>query len=355
MVGIGALIAASAIQTNQANEVLSRSLEILGKADTVVGSFTQTIGRGIGKGDFHLKKDKKLAVYSDSVTELCDGAYRTTIDRKTGTYTVKDIRVFDLVYMPGFEAFTKNQKNAREKETLVEKFANDAKNAKRDPEPKEVRMAVVDGKRVVSYLLGGSRVYLDPQTALPLGADFFGENQQTVRMRFSNVRLNVPLDDNMFSLDRNQTLKEEQVVDSGMLQVGDQVPTANGIPAMELFDKFTKGKKHSVVIFFDDSNASVSDMLLKFQNMKRIPKDVGIVGVTRLGEKGWRPLFPGRPKFALIEDAGLPSQSIVSRFGITRYPTVYIMDENRRIEYVQIGSDTSDLDSFLKGIGIAKP
>lgn len=350
------MIAASAIQTNQATEVLNRSLEILGKAQTVVGSFTQTIGRGIGKGDFHLKKDKKLAVYSDAVTELCDGAYRTTIDRKSGTYTVRDIRVFDLVYMPGFEAFTVNRKNSNEKETLVEKFANEAKNNQREPEPKEVRMATVDGKRVVSYLLGGSRIYLDPKTALPVGADFFGENQQSVRMRFSNVRLDVPLDDSVFSLKENHDLKEEAIADPGMLRVGDHVPSATGVESMDLLDKFTNGKKHSILVFFNNGNASVTDMILKFQNMKRVPKDIAIVGITFLGEKDWRPLFPGRrPKFALIEDARLPSQSIVSRFGITKYPTVYILDENKRVEYVQIGSDMSDLDSFLKGIGIAKP
>lgn len=377
MVGIGALIALGAIQNNRANDILARSQEILGKATTVVGTFTQQIGKGVGKADFHLKKGRKVAVFSDSVTDLQNEFFRTTVNPKDGTYRVQDVRVYNMLYVPGFEAFTKIQdpriedkpkedpsksgkgsepKTDEPKEiSLFEKFGLDAKNSNGDAEPRDVRMSRMDGKAVASYILGGSTVYLDAATALPVGADFTGENGQTVRMRFSDVRLDVNLEDSMFTYMPDGEVKEQKKIETGMLKVGDRIPSAFDNEALKMLDKYMAGKKNSVIVFFDDKNAADGDVLAKFDAIakRRIPNDVAVIGVALTAN--WQKLFKGKPKFPLIIDAPLPSDAMATKFGVVYRPTIYVVDENRTVKYVQIGSDTRDLDPVLKSIGIKNP
>jgi len=349
MVGIGALVAATAIQTNRANDVVTRSLDILGKATTVVGSFTQRMGKGVGQGDFHLKKGKKVAVYSDSLTDLQDEFFRTTINTKEGTYRVQDVRVYNLLYLPGFEAFTKQNDK-----TLFTKFNEDAKNNNGAPEPRDIRMNRINGAEVVSYVIAGSTVYLDPNTALPVGADFGGENGQAVQMRFQNVRLDVTLEDSMFSYTPDGTAKKEPSVEQGMLAVGSSISSSFINEAMSMLGKFMAGKKSSIIVFFDDKNAADTDALAKFDKLSRqVPKDVGIIAVART--KDWQRIVKGKLKFPLIVDAELPRDSIAARFGIAYYPSIYVVNDQKVVTYAQIGSATTDLDVVLKGLGIKNP
>ena len=353
MVGISALIAGAAIQTNRAADILARSQDILGKAETVVGKFSQRMPRGIGKGDFVLKKDRKLAVHSDRIDEMCDGNTRITFDHKTGKYTSRDVRVFDLVYMPGFEGFTHTERPAPPDHatwSLIDKFAQDASNEKRAMEPKDVKMGRMDGKEVASYVVGGTTVYLDPRTALPVGADFVGENSLSVRMRFSNVRLNDRVDDSMFT---NRSGVEERVIEQGMLREGDRVPNSQS-EAMRMIDRYTSNKKSSVIVFFDDQNAADSD-ILKFMNdmTKRAPKDVAVVAVAMTNS--WQKMFKGKTKYPVVVDSGLSGDSARAQYRVTKYPTVFVVDQDRVIRYVQIGTASEGLSDSLSGIGFAKP
>lgn len=352
MVGIGAAIALCAIQSNRAADVLAKSQTILGGATTVVGSFTQRVPGGVGKADFNLKKDRKLAILSDSVDELCDGKFQMSFDKKSGTYTVKDVRVYDLVYLPGFEAFTKTEKpNGTNHETwsLMEKFANGKTSNSNGSELKDLKVTRLDGKEVVSYVLAGTQVYLDPATALPVGADFMNGTQK-VEMRFSNVRLNENLDDSIFT---RKVGTEFKAIEQGTLTIGSRVPSADR-EAMKMIDGYMKGKKHTVIAFFSEKSAADSDTLTVLDRMvRKAPKNVAILAVAQTAN--WRKVFKGLPPYPVVIDAPLPSQSAANQFGVTKYPTIFIIDENRTVEHVQIGTNEEQLMPALAKIGFAKP
>lgn len=344
MVGIGAFVAATAIQSNRATEILAKSLTILSKAETVVGVFTQQSNLGVGRGEFHLKKDKKLAIFGSLNSEICDGVFRTSINRQNGTCTVKDVRVFDLPYVPGFEGFTFHGGRS-----LFYKFSRESSDNKFDSDAKNVRMTTLDRKQVVGYSIAGNSVYLDPTSALPIAVEFVGENRQRVMMRFEHVKLDVPLQNDMFSMRPSDAIEVKKVLERGMLRVGDKMPNSNS-EGMSMLTKAMDGKRNSVVLFFSDNNEANSEMMKKmYQISRRKPKDVAVIGVSRT--KNWRKMFTGRLNFTVIEDADLPSDSIATSFGITRYPTLYVIDAHGEATYVQIGSNDSDLDSVLKGLG----
>ncbi|MBS1728267.1 MAG: hypothetical protein JST51_16225 [Armatimonadetes bacterium] len=343
------IIAGAAIQASRAQDILARSKDILGKATTVVGSFTQQIDQGTGKGDFQLKKDRKMALTFGSTQELCDGRVRTTVDLDDGTYTVRDVRVFNLLYLPGFEAFTVN-----EGQTLLDKFTKDAIAKKLPAEPANIGMTTFDGKEAATYTVSGNQVFLDAKTALPLGVDFVGDNSLKVRMRFQDVKLDTLVDDSTFSYKPAENDAKKLITEPGMARAGDTVPEGAGVESMDLLRKFMEPNKLSIIIFFDDKNGADSDLLNKFDKIAgKTPRGVGIIGVSRI--RDWQKMFRGKPKFPLVIDAQLPSDSIVSRFGVTRYPTLYVLDDKRVVRYVQIGAGTGDLDPFLKSIGIANP
>ena len=350
MVTIGLFIAANAIQRSQASDVLAKSLLVLDRAKTVVGVFTQTTPgeAGTAKGEFHLKKDANLAVFSKLNSEICDGILRTSIDRVRGTYTVRDVRVFELPYMPGFEGFTLNNGKS-----LVEKFKAEAVTARSNAQPQNVRMSSMNGREVVAYSVGGTNVFLDPDSAMPVGAEYRGENGKRVTMKFSNIKTDVTVPDDTFAFHANDNAKEVQVFERGMMNVGNRLPVAN-TEGMAMLDKAMKGKRNSVVLFFDDKNAPCGEMLQKMYNIsKHCPKDVAVIGVART--KNWRKMFKGKLNFTVIEDAEFAKDSVAASFGITKYPTLYVIDNQSEATYVQIGSNDSELNPILRGLGFSIP
>jgi outer membrane lipoprotein-sorting protein len=350
MVTFGIFVAVNAIQRDTASSVLARSLVMLEKATSVVGTFTQkTPGQiGIAKGEFHLKKDANLAVFSKMNSEICDGIMRTSIDRVKGTYTVKDVRVFDLPYIPGFEGFTMNNGKS-----LVEKFKFEADQTRAPQQPQSVRMDRMDGRNVVSYSIGGSTVFLDPDSAMPIGSEFMGENGKRVSMRFDNVKTNVRISSDTFDFRGNERMMEQQVIERGMMRVGQRMPISNN-QGMNLLAKEMAGKRSTVILFFDDKNAPCGEMLKKmFEISKRKPKDVAVVGVART--RNWRKMFTGSLNFTVIEDAELSRDSISAQFGIARYPTLYVIDHQSEATYVQIGSNDGELNPILRGLGFSIP
>ena len=350
MVGIGTFVAATAIQASRANDVLARSIDILRNASTVTGSFTQRFAKGTGHGDFRLKKDKMVAVTSDFMDDFSDGKQRATVYHQDNSYRVQDMRVFDLVYIPGFEAFMFHNEKS-----LLMKFTDEAAKNNGDPEPREVHMMRLEGKQVVSYIVGGSQVYLDPESALPIGADFKGEDGRAVKMRFTGIQLNTEIDNKEFHFHPTARVKELPATEKGMLAVGDRVPSGFNSRPMNELGKIMEGKKTTIVLFFDDRNVADSEVLSKFTDIAKqgLPEGVGIVGVART--KGWERLFNGRPKFPVITDSELNSEKIAGEFGISKYPTIYILDEGKTVKFAQIGSGNADLDPVLRYIGIAQP
>jgi outer membrane lipoprotein-sorting protein len=349
MVTIGIFVAATAMQRDQASAVLAKSLVMLDKASSVVGVFTQkTLGQsGLARGEFRLKKDAKLSVSSRLNSEICDGIMRTSIDRVKGTYTVKDVRVFELPYMPGFEGFT--MANGK---SLVDKFKMEATQVRAN-QAENARMERLDGKSVVAYTVGGSNVFLDPESAMPVGADFVGENNKRISMRFENVKTNVMLTDNMFAFSGQERMMEQQVIERGMLRVGQRYPISN-IESMTVLSKAMAGKRSSIILFFDDKNAPCGEMLQKMHEIaKKGPKDIAIIGVART--KNWRKMFKGSLNFTVIEDAELSKDSISAMFGIVRYPTLYVIDHQSEATYVQIGSNDGELNPILRGLGFSVP
>ena len=345
MVTIGICIAITAITKDQASDVYARSVEMLSSAKTVVGTFTQrTPGtKGVATGDFNLKKNSMFAIHTKLSSELCDGVTRTSIDHKKKTFSIRDVRVYELPYVPGFEGFVINNGKP-----LVEKFKADAGS---EPQPQNLRMARLDGRPAVSYSVGGSNIYLDPNSALPVGADFTGENNQRVTMRFSNIRMNSELNDDMFRIADSRDYNEVRIIDRGMLKAGERLPVSNSV-AISMLEKTMAGKKNSVILFFDDKNAPCGEMLQKmFEISKHMPKDVAVIGVART--KNWRKMFTGRLNFTVVEDADLANESISAQFGITRYPTLYILNSNREATYVQIGKNDAELNPLLRDLGFS--
>lgn len=347
MITIGLFVAVTATQRESASDVLAKSLRMLDRATSVVGVFTQkNPGKpGTAVGEFHLKKDAMLAVFSKKTSEICDGTFRTTIDRIKGTYTVKDVRVFELPYIPGFEGFT--QLNGK---SLVSKFRTETE---RNREPENVRMDNMDGKPVVAYTIGGSNVFLDPSTGMPVGADFVGENRLRTNMRFQNVKLNVSVPDEAFKFRGQEDMLEQSVVEKGMIRLGQRMPISN-IESMNMLNREMAGKRSTIVLFFDDKSAPSGEMLRKMYDIsKRKPKDIAVVGVSRT--KDWRKMLKGKLNFTVIQDAEMSRDSISSQFGIVRYPTLYIIDENKEATYVQIGMNDGELNPTLRGLGFSIP
>ncbi len=349
MVTIGLFVAVSAMQRDQASDVLAKSLVMLDKASSVVGVFTQkTLGQpGMAQGEFHLKKDAKLALFSKLNSEYSDGIIRTSLDRVTGSYTVKDVRVFDLPYLPGFEGFTMNNGKS-----LVEKFKSEAERV-RSTQPQNVRMERLEGKMVVAYTVGGSNVFLDAVSGMPIGADFVSENNKRVIMRFQNVKTNIPVSDNTFTFQPGGRSAERPIVEQGMLRVGQRYPVSKNA-SMTLLNKVMAGKRNTIVLFFDDKNAPCGEMLKKMHQISaKMPKDVAVVGVART--RNWRKMFTGSLNFTVIEDAELSNDSISAQFGITKYPTLYVIDHQSEATYLQIGANDGELNPILRGLGFSIP
>jgi outer membrane lipoprotein-sorting protein len=350
MVTIGLMIASSAIQQNNPGAIVERSLRMLDRATSVVGGFTQKTERrvGLSHGEFHLARDARLAVFGKLNSEICDGTFRTTIDKVKGTYTVKDVRVFDLPYIPGFEGFTSvNGKS------LVEKFNFESQRDRQGGQPRDIKMTMMDGRSVVGYTVGGSNVFLDPISALPVGADFVNEAKQRVSMRFQNVKTDVRVDDNTFNFKGNEDMMVKSVVEQGNLRVGQRMPVSN-IESMAMLDKAMAGKRNTVILFFDDRNAPCGEMLKKmFEISKHTPKDVAVIAVARKGN--WRSMFTGSLNFRVIEDAELSKDSVTALFGVTKYPTLYVIDHQSEATYVQIGRNDAELNPVLRGLGFSIP
>ena len=281
-------------------------------------------------------------------SELCNGIVRTSVNNKNATYTIRDVRVYEVPYVPGFEATT----NVNGK-PLVEKFRGEANTANSQPEPHDVRMTKMDGKSVVGYTIAGTNVYLDPTSAMPVGADFMGENNLQVAMRFGSIKLNVPISDDLFSYKPAAGAVEDRGTDRGMLKVGDHFPTSN-LVSISLLEKAMAKKKNTVILFFDDKNAPCGEMLQKmFEISKHKPKDTLVIGVARTTK--WRSMFKGRLNFTVIEDSTLANDSITAKFGVTRYPTLYVLDDQHTATYVQIGSNDAQLIPVLSGLGFSVP
>ena len=350
MVTIGIFIATSAMQQNQASDVLARSLMMLDKSTSVVGTFTQrVVGQtGIATGEFHLKKGAKLAIFGKLNSEISDGIIRTSIDRKKGTYTVRDTRVFELPYMPGFEGFT--MINGR---SLVEKFKFEAEKNNGSPQPSNVRMGTMDGRSAVTYSVGGSNVYLNPNSGMPIGADFSNEGGQRVVMRFEHVKIDTDVPENTFSFQSTGSEVEVAATEQGMLKVGEHIPNANTV-AISMLNKTMSGKKNTVILFFDDKNAANGEMLQKLHKIaSHTPKDVAVVGIARTAK--WRNMFTGRLNFTVIEDAPFTDDSATAAYHVTKYPTLYVIDQQGEATYVQIGSNDAELNPILRGLGFSIP
>ncbi|HLO99986.1 MAG TPA: hypothetical protein VK171_15430, partial [Fimbriimonas sp.] len=172
MLSVGALITTFALQGATAADIVGRSVDLLGRANSVVGVYTDSSKLGIATADFHLKKGTKLALIGTSVSELCNGNDRYTVDKKKKTYTLKDTRIFGIPYIVGMEAFTMNGKDTIAKTMSLE----------------DVQMSQFDGKSVASYRVNGSTVFVDAQTALPVGASY-GEGNNKHTYRFKNLRI----------------------------------------------------------------------------------------------------------------------------------------------------------------------
>ena len=391
MVTIGIFIATAALQGDAAKTVFDRSQELMDRSSSVGGSFVQTTPgmKGQAHGSFELKKfvmhdsdrdmapndDRvytKLAVYGRLNAELFDGVYRTSIDKDKKSYTVRDVRVFEYPYVPGFEGFARiiapirdgvihpmDRKNVLHSMTLMEKFDRDIKRNMGGTvpmQPRNVRMDRFDDKPAVSYTVGGSKVYLDPRSALPVASEFVGENRKNVVMRFTKVERNMPVNDDVFELKSQQYTEnfvEHSIVEQGMLRVGQRMPISN-IESMSLLENEMKGKQSTVVLFFDDKNAPCGEMLKKmFDISKHCPRDVRVVAVARTAN--WRKMFTGHLNFTVIEDAPLARDSVTSLFGVTRYPTLYVLNGNGEATYVQVGSNDSELNPILRGLGFSVP
>ena len=350
MVTIGIFVAATAMQRDTAGAVVKKSLLMLKSAETVVGSFVQSIpGKpGLARGEFHLKKGAKLAVFGKMNSEICDGMFRTSIDNRKGTYTVRDVRVFELPYLPGFEGFTMTSGMS-----LAEKFSAESEGSRGPAQPENVRMATLDGKPVVAYSVGGSNVFLNPVDGKPVGADFIGENRVVTNMRFLDVKIGATVPDSAFKFRGADDMREQKIVERGMMRVGQRMPISN-IEAMTMLNKEMVGKRSTIVLFFDDKNAPSGEMLKKmFDISKNRPKDIAVVGVTK--SKNWRKMFTGKLNFTVIEDAPLTKDSLIAQFGITNYPTMYVIDQNSEATYVQIGMNDSELNPILRGLGFSIP
>ena len=392
MVTIGIFIASAALQGEAARTVLNRSQDLLDRSSSVIGDFVQTTPGMVGKahGTFEMKKfvsqdmdgdrqgikdDRvytKLAVYGRLNAELFDGVYRTSIDKDKKSYTVRDVRVFDYPYVPGFEGFARiiapvsegvihpmDKKNVLHSMTLMEKFDRETRRNMRSTvqmEPRNIKTDRFDDKAAVSYTVGGSKIYLDPRSALPIASEFVGENRRNVTMRFVNVQRNSNVNDDVFELKSqrySENFVEHAVVERGMLRVGQRMPISN-IDSMGLLEKEMKGKQSTVVLFFDDKNAPCGEMLKKmFEISKHCPRDVRVVGVARTAN--WRNMFSGHLNFTVIEDAPLAKDSVSALFGVTRYPTLYVLNGNGEATYVQIGSNDSELNPILRGLGFSVP
>jgi outer membrane lipoprotein-sorting protein len=347
---IGIFIAAAATQQNDANEVLARSLALLDKSTSVVGTLTQNVVGTIGTAiaEFHLKKGAKLAIFSKLNSEISDGIVRTSVDRQKGTYTVRDVRVFELPYLPGFEGFTMSNGKS-----LVEKFKTEAEKNNGARQPSNVRMVRLDGKPAATYMIGGSNVYLDPISAMPTRADFVNENGLRVTMRFDHVKTDVQVPDNTFTFSGAGNEVEVGLNERGMLKVGDPVPRSNSV-AISMLNNTMLGKRNTVILFFDDKNAANGEMLQRLHKVAgRTPKDVAVIAVART--KNWRRMFSGRLNFTVIEDAEFANDSATAAFGVTKYPTLYVIDHQAEASYVQIGSNDAELNPILRGLGFSIP
>lgn len=330
MLTIGAFLSTFALQGSTATDVVNRSFDLLAKADTIVGVYTDTSVLGIATADFHLKKGSKLALIGKSLSEYSNGVDRATVDHKKKTYTVRDVRMYGIPYMVGLEGFTMNGKEPIAKPATVT----------------DQKFDTFDGKQVASYRVRGATVYVDPSSLLPVGA-VDGDGRQRHTYRFKNLKVNAPVSDSTFDFSGNGYTKLE-VREEGMAVKGSTV----NLEDTEI-GKLATGKRAVVVLFFSDQSSLSSDALSKFVAMsKRTPKDVQLVAVPQ--SEGWQKKFKGKLGFPHFEN-GFGSSSYSARFGVTKYPSVFVLDSDGKVLHSQVGARPDQLDPVLIGLGISRP
>jgi hypothetical protein len=258
------------------------------------------------------------------------------IDKRNKTYQLRDPRIFGVPYLLGFESFVDD------KQTKLSSVLK----------PEGSTLVTFDGKLAAKVPTGDQVIYIDAKTALPVGCEYkVGATKYLLRYR--DVQLNKDLRTDAFSFNPSSGMKEIPVDTLSMIKIGERAPSIDGSAAQKALGNYVSDKKVTVVAFVQSNSSASSAFVQKMRDLsKSSPKELGMVVVSNTRDTG--KLVKGKLGLPLIVEGGV-KDLLTSAYGVTNYPTIYILDSEGVVRHRQIGGSESLIREALSSLDVVLP
>jgi outer membrane lipoprotein-sorting protein len=342
MVGINLAIAASLygakLQGNEAADIVKRCSAILGSAKTIQGSYylsAEGDRRFFGRVKFHLKKDNMIKLSTTSTDDIFDGKNRYVIDRRAKTFDQRDIRIFGVPYVMGFEAFQ------------VSKDVSFGAPLSAD----NAEMVKFDGRDAVKVSDPIRTLYIEKSTQLPLGFQY-SDGAVKYTARFFEIKVDQEIPDSAFEVSSTEGLTEVPVVSAGMIKSGTAAPVVDS-PAQKVITEMI-GSKEAVVLAFLNRTDPSRELIQNLSAMAGAKKsELGIMAIGN--NRDVNRLYRGKLPFPMMIEQDLSSERLALSYGVTEYPAIIVLDKDGIVQHRQVGGSIALVKKALADLGVELP
>ena len=328
-----------------AEQVVRDSSQLLSSAKTISGVFyVASDSSAAEKVEFNLAKPNKLSLVSVKKEDYFDGVNHSIVYPDKHQFETRDFRLTGLPYLIGFEAFVTQA---------------DGKPWPNLPQYGNAVVAQLDGTDVVKsgYSDGTESVtvYIDAQSKLPRGWDWMsGGHKSIIRIKSIEIDKALPLD--AFSYRASSGFEQIPSTDTrALLAVGATVPDFRDTNGKRFFE-VTKGNKATILAFFNPKYVPSTDILKPLEAVAKSygSKNVGVV-LASVGMKNSdidRALkLHGGLKLPTF-NLGMSREPTAAAYGVTVFPSVYLLDAEGKVVLRQIGFDRVVFERALAGLGL---
>lgn len=350
MILLNALIMTTGVPTlgiprhEEPKDLLVNSNRMLAEAKTVSGVFYIAGDTGpLEKVEFKLAKPNKLALTGPQKSDFFDGVSHYIVYPDKKQFEQRDYRVSGLPYLIGFEAFLAQA---------------DGKPWPNLPQYGNPKLIDLEGSPAIqtSYTDGSESVtvYIDAATKIPRGWNWASGTRRSA-VRFKNVELNKPQAADTYTYNPSSDFTQIASTDTrSTLAIGTQAPDFADVKGKRFYE-LMKGNKATVLAFINPKYVTSADILTEYKSMSDAYASKGVgfvlasVGVSDNDLKRVLKTYTPGSKIPVL-NTGLTRDKGAALYGVTAYPSVFLIDQQGKIAHRQIGFERKPLEHSLEDL-----
>jgi len=327
-------------------DLLTVSNRMLAEAKSVTGVFYIAGETGpLEKIEFRLAKPNKLSLLGARKGDFFDGVNHYIVYPDKKQYERRDFRVSGLPYLIGFEAFVA-QADGKPWPNLPQ-YGN-AKLMDLEGSP-AIQTSYTDGIETVT-------VYIDAATKTPRGWNWTNGTRRSA-VRFKNVELDKPQPPDTYTYKPSADFTQIASTDTRTtLAIGAQAPDFTDTRGRHFYD-FLKTEKATVLAFINPNYITSAEILSIYNSMSDAysAKGVGFV-IASVGasdkdlKRVLKTYAPGLKVPVL--NTGPSREKGAALYGVTAYPSIFLIDKQGKIAHRQIGFEQKPLEQSLADLGL---